>query len=349
MSNISIVTITKNSEGKIGDVVRNALEIGSEAVVVDTGSTDNTIAVAENAGANVVHFSGEFDYSTPRNLGTNAASGDWVLHLDDDEWLDPRLRHRLHEMVATTEGDVFCIHQCDFIDGEFTGKYQPLGRLLRRGAAMHKGLVHEDIYPITDFGVPNLHVVHHTDSRVRGDEFNSSRKQLATREADRLLRQELDPRPDSVAEWFSRIRHLYGLLDAPLQARSRDVAEETYRLAQRLQILTPFVRITAAYFQSDRIGDHIKAIRILTEGLSSTPDAFQYHLALGKIYLKECKIQESRSALQRALEQNPNCFHVSLLLHGVHVLDRELQGDFKAVEGAYAKAQEGYPEFPRTE
>ena len=81
--------------------------IVDEVVVVDTGSTDESVAVAESFGATVLHRPWDDDFSTPRNLGLDHVTGDWVLYIDADEHLAPTTRaHVEHELADPDERHV---------------------------------------------------------------------------------------------------------------------------------------------------------------------------------------------------------------------------------------------------
>ena len=56
-------------------------------IVVDTGSSDDTAAIALRCGARVLHFDWCDDFSAARNAGLEAARGRWILVLDADEYL----------------------------------------------------------------------------------------------------------------------------------------------------------------------------------------------------------------------------------------------------------------------
>jgi len=86
---LSVCLIAKNEEKFLGQCLRSIKGIASQVVVVDTGSTDRTVAVAKEHGAEVHHFTWCDDFSAARNAALEQATGDWVLVLDADEELSP--------------------------------------------------------------------------------------------------------------------------------------------------------------------------------------------------------------------------------------------------------------------
>jgi tetratricopeptide (TPR) repeat protein len=81
--------------------------IVDEVVVVDTGSADDSVAVAESFGATVLHRPWDDDFSAARNLGLDHVTGDWVLYIDADEHLSPTTRqHVEHELADPGEQHV---------------------------------------------------------------------------------------------------------------------------------------------------------------------------------------------------------------------------------------------------
>lgn len=71
----------------------------SEAIVVDTGSTDNTQAVAQAHGARVVQHTWNNDFAAARNISLSYAQAPWILVLDADEELSPDSASELKELV----------------------------------------------------------------------------------------------------------------------------------------------------------------------------------------------------------------------------------------------------------
>ena len=85
---LSACTITKNEALNIGKSIDSYKDYVDEIIVVDTGSIDETIEIAESKGAKVLKFEWKNDFSAAKNFALDHASGDWIIFLDADEWFD---------------------------------------------------------------------------------------------------------------------------------------------------------------------------------------------------------------------------------------------------------------------
>ena len=84
---LSQCMIVKNEEKNIEKALSWAKGYAFEQIVVDTGSTDRTIEIAERMGAKVFHFKWIDDFSAAKNYALDQASGDWIAFLDADEYM----------------------------------------------------------------------------------------------------------------------------------------------------------------------------------------------------------------------------------------------------------------------
>ncbi|MBX3179723.1 MAG: glycosyltransferase [Candidatus Hydrogenedentes bacterium] len=106
MSTLSVIMIVKNEAAMLGECLRGVADIADEVVVGDTGSTDDTAAIAKSFGARVHTVPWENDFARARNRTIELAWGRWLLHLDADEVVDPENAARIREIVDTdTESD----------------------------------------------------------------------------------------------------------------------------------------------------------------------------------------------------------------------------------------------------
>jgi predicted Zn-dependent protease len=100
---LSLCMIVKNEEVMLPDCLESVSGLADEIVLVDTGSTDRTIEIAESHQARVVHFPWRDDFSAARNESLRHASGDWVLVLDADERLQPESRGELECVIERND------------------------------------------------------------------------------------------------------------------------------------------------------------------------------------------------------------------------------------------------------
>lgn len=83
---ISACYIVKNEAENLPRSVRSLQGCFDELIVADTGSTDNTPAVAKDLGAKVYHYEWQGDFAAARNFALSKAKGDWILFFDADEY-----------------------------------------------------------------------------------------------------------------------------------------------------------------------------------------------------------------------------------------------------------------------
>jgi tetratricopeptide (TPR) repeat protein len=84
---LSLCMIVKDEAAQLGKCLQSVGDRVDEIIVVDTGSQDNTGAIAKAAGAKVFDFEWQNDFAAARNYSLDQATGDWVLVLDADETL----------------------------------------------------------------------------------------------------------------------------------------------------------------------------------------------------------------------------------------------------------------------
>jgi len=89
---LSVCLIVKNEEQFLAQCLKSIRNLGAQLIVVDTGSTDRTVEIAREFGAEIYSFAWCDDFSAARNAALEHATGDWILMLDADEEL-PAAQH----------------------------------------------------------------------------------------------------------------------------------------------------------------------------------------------------------------------------------------------------------------
>lgn len=171
---LSQCMIVRNEEKNIQKALSWGKGIVCEQIVVDTGSTDRTVEIAETMGATVYHYPWQDDFSAAKNFALKKTSGDWIAFLDADEYFtkeDARKVLPLLEKIEAMPKDVrYHIVKCTLlnIDGKgivFSSMAQT--RLIRRGSVTYKNRIHEILQPgkgkdIRCLNVQDAFVIYHT-------------------------------------------------------------------------------------------------------------------------------------------------------------------------------------------
>ncbi len=96
---LSVAIVAKNEEANLRRILPGVAAIADEIVLVDSGSTDGTVAVAESFGARVVYQPWP-GYGAQVNNALRACTGEWVFSLDADEAFTPELASEIRHLIA---------------------------------------------------------------------------------------------------------------------------------------------------------------------------------------------------------------------------------------------------------
>jgi glycosyltransferase involved in cell wall biosynthesis len=99
MPRLSLIVITKNEEASIERCLRSAAGIADEIVVVDGASTDRTLEIARSFGARILEPKDWPGFGPQKQRAQNAASGEWILSLDSDEWIEEGLVREIENVL----------------------------------------------------------------------------------------------------------------------------------------------------------------------------------------------------------------------------------------------------------
>lgn len=96
---VCAIILTKNEEANIVAVIGNAQKLTNDILVVDSGSIDKTVELAERHGAKVVYRAWDNDFSAQRNFALEHIDTDWVLYLDADERMNRELVEAIKKLL----------------------------------------------------------------------------------------------------------------------------------------------------------------------------------------------------------------------------------------------------------
>ena len=105
MLKISACVITKNEEKNIEKWLECMSELADEIILIDTGSEDHTVDIAEKYNAKIYHIKWENDFSKAKNYAIEKASGDWIIFLDADEYFSKSSINNVKNYIKLINND----------------------------------------------------------------------------------------------------------------------------------------------------------------------------------------------------------------------------------------------------
>ncbi len=224
---LSLCMIAKNESGTIGRCLQSAKDLVDEIIVVDTGSTDDTVDIARYMGATVIEAEWQDDFSLARNASLDRATGDWILFLDCDEELAPGCGPDLRALIRDSRHEAYFIQVSNLTE---TGSklLAPSVRLFRnRKTFRFEGRIHEQIATSIiankgqqSIGQCSISIIHHG---YNGQQYNIQAK---IRRNLKLLNNTPDTEKDGFFYYNLGVEHL--------RLREREKALDCFLEASKL-------------------------------------------------------------------------------------------------------------------
>ena len=145
---VSVYLITLNEEAHLAEVLE-PLGAFSELIVVDSGSTDNTVAIAKAKGAKVYHQDW-LGYAKQKAYAMSLCQHKWVINLDGDEVLSQQNISEIKQAINNDEADALRFHFDDLFWGASISKHSRKRTIIRAFKSTHaqypaNRLVHENL------------------------------------------------------------------------------------------------------------------------------------------------------------------------------------------------------------
>jgi len=142
---LSLAMIAKNEARCLARCLQSVRGVADEIIVTDTGSTDDTVKIATEFGAQVAHFKWINDFAAARNHALAQATGDWILVLDADEHASEKLAREIRAFIQGPQQIGRLKIVSDFRhNGQTQRSSTFVSRLFPRGAKF-EGRIHEQI------------------------------------------------------------------------------------------------------------------------------------------------------------------------------------------------------------
>ncbi len=179
MPPLSIFIIARDESDRIGRTITAVRALSDDIVVVDSGSTDDTQAIAEEAGARVI-FNPWPGYGMQKRFAEEQCRHDWMLNIDADEVVPPNLAAEIAALFATgaPAADAYRIRIAEIFPGEgaphrFAYALAPV-RLYRRSKGRYsQSPVHDRVDLAPGTRIARLKgTIHHFSVRSLGEQMD---------------------------------------------------------------------------------------------------------------------------------------------------------------------------------
>lgn len=205
---VAAALIVRDEARHLPDCLTSLRDVVDDIVVVDTGSVDDSPAIAAAHGARVFHRPWDDDFAAARNAALDRCESEWILYIDADERLDPVPRAMVEALLAGVPEVAFRLLLRPWTGATPYREY----RLWRNDPRIRfEGVIHEKV-------VPAIHAVADADHRpigvcdlllthvgYEGDQTRKHHRNLP------LLRRQVRVEPGNVFNWHHLARVLAGL------------------------------------------------------------------------------------------------------------------------------------------
>lgn len=145
---ISLCMIAKNEEKVIGNCLKSAVDLVDEIILVDTGSTDKTIEIAQDFDAKIYNYKWNDNFSIPRNISIAKASCDWILILDcDEEIIVPNISDIKYILKTNPQFKGYNLNLVNVINNSFAANFSSLRLFKNHEGFEYQNPIHEQILP----------------------------------------------------------------------------------------------------------------------------------------------------------------------------------------------------------
>ena len=289
---LSLIMIVKNEEAFLAQCLESVHDIVDEMVIVDTGSSDKTVEIAESFGAQIYHHPWQNSFSEARNYGLPFAKGEWLLQLDADEELMrediPLLKQYLNSSEYNGLNVIF------LNKGPDNSLYKHRNaRVFRNGFVHYEGIVHNLPIVKGPVAVTPVRILHH------GYNLSSEQMEKKFKRSEKLLVRQVEDHPNYTYGWANLIRNYR------LQQQYEKVIITGEKVLSQFPSMPIFDRqmimndLMYGYFITNRIDE---ALQLGQQGLIDNPYHLDMLFIMGSCCIKKEQYAEAIQFFIKFLE-----------------------------------------------
>jgi glycosyltransferase involved in cell wall biosynthesis len=295
---VTACMIVKNEAKNLARCLESVKDYVDEIVVMDTGSTDETVAIAQSYGAKVGHFTWIDDFSAARNASLALATSDWVLAIDADDQLVMKDHEAWMAALRNREPAAYMI---DIVDVEANGEsVHPFPRLFQRHEAIrYDKPLHEDITASVARLGWKMRLL--SAASFRHDGYSPATAQAKGGRNLQLALKAVEADPGNVKGWYELGRASVVLGQ---DREALDIFAQVQRLIDEGRVLPdPSYSNYVLLHQTllARAGRHDQAIALLTRGLAEVPGYPEFLFERGRLRAQAGDIEGARADFEACM------------------------------------------------
>ncbi len=311
VTRLSQCMIVKNEEKNIRHALSWGKDIVLEQIVVDTGSSDNTVEIAKEMGAKVFHYSWNDDFSAAKNFALEQAKGNWIAFLDADEYFSdgeakkilPLLRKLDKDLSPALRAVAMNCTMANLNDSGGVINMFPQCRIFRNIPELrYKNRIHESLSLSADI---KLTILDATEELTICHTGYAASVYEETGKIDRnisLLKRELEENPSNGDTWSYLADSLYVINrfdeaeEACLKAIERE--ESSFGKDRKRGDFTKLIKIK--YRKNSGQEEDVVAIYQEAKDFAGSSPDLEYWIGLW--FYQRGEIQKARHHLEQALD-----------------------------------------------
>ncbi len=355
---LSVCMIVKDEEDLLAKSLESVSDLADEIIVVDTGSTDNTVQIALQYGAKVYHHSWQGHFGKARNHAFTKATGEWIMILDADEFIPIEFKDRLKSLlirglVESIEGVIIQIKNYYGNSVNYNYIFDSACRIFRnRPTYLFTSPIHEEMSQVILQKKPGAKIIT-TDLHIEhlGYLNNIIQKKEKNERNLTIILDELKQRPEDPflnyacgTEYFQREKFQLAL-EYYLQIPVSEYAHLSFGADLIYKISVSYLLL--AEYQSGH--------EYVIKGLEIFPDFQALWFIKGELDYMQDQLQSAKSAYQKCLQLKNNSVKY-LQINGLSsfrslwALGRvcEKEGNVEEAAVQYCLAYNSNPQYKRS-
>ncbi|GAC1656286.1 MAG: hypothetical protein NVS9B12_07920 [Vulcanimicrobiaceae bacterium] len=300
---VSLCMIVKNEERYLEQCLTSAAAYVDEICILDTGSTDRTIEIAQQFGARVERAQWRDDFAWARNQAVAMATKRWILMLDADEELAPASRDEILALKNVPASTTALYVRCHNLSNDYKGTGS-LSHLIIRIFPNHPKVrfinpIHEYVtYEGREMGpdalLSSLEIIHHGYLKEVVAERNKAERNFA------LIRKLAQTNPEDAFNWYNLGMTASVVKDWEEAIVGFERMRAILKGAPRAFLPQALITLGEAY--SEGRNEDEKALAILGEAIAASPKLSNAHFTKARILAKLGRVEEARSSFKDAID-----------------------------------------------